>query len=318
MTKQHKDNWKCDECKNKMPKKDNSKTPVKPEISNVNTRRRMSAGPPPAASPSSPPLLRAAEGATDISTPTSAAAELATEIRLLREEMRAVREEMQEFRGTLNSLTTAVEVCNRRIDGLEARMDAVEKQSGDTTNSPATAALERTVAELKLDLNDRDQELLCNDIEISGIPEEKNERCSHIVLTVAQKLGVKLEEQDLVSVQRAGPVRHAAAGDAPPRPRPLVARLARRAPRDQLLAAARVRRDATTAGLGLNSVARPFYVNERLTPTNRNLFYKARVEATRAKWRYVWTREGKLYARKDHGAPRHRLRSEVDIDKVFG
>ena len=74
----------------------------------------------------------------------------------------------------------------------------------------------------------------------------------------------------------------------------------------------------TTAGLGLHSDPRPFFVNERLTLMNRRFLYKARSESVRLQWKYVWTREGKLYARKEHGAPRHRLRSEADIDKIFG
>ncbi|KAL0810710.1 hypothetical protein ABMA28_010034 [Loxostege sticticalis] len=324
MTKEHKSQWRCDECRNNMPKTANIDTPVKQdEVSFVNTSKRVNTGLPTdflvATSCSVAPVLSATEGPTERAEAASISAELITELRLLREEMRAHRAEMHEFRGTINSLTSAVDVCNRRLDELTVRVDTVEQQRGDTADSTVIAALERTVADLKLELNDRDQELLCNDVEISGIPEEKNERCCHIVLAVAQKLGVKLEERDLVSVERAGPARREPAEDAaPPRPRPLVVRLARRAQRDQLLAAARVRRDATTAGLGLSANASRFYVNERLTPVNRNLFYKARSQSSRAQWKYVWTREGKIYARKEHGAPRHRLRSEADIAKVFG
>jgi hypothetical protein len=321
MTEEHKIKWKCDECRNAMPKMNNTNTPVKREdYPFVNSRKRVNAGSSAtsAAQSSATSSLGVKDSPTECAGTASASTELITELRLLREEVRATRAEMLEFRTTLNSLTAAVEVCNRRIDELTARVFAVEQQREDTTNS-TTAALEQTVADLKLDLNARDQELLCNDVEIAGIPEEKSERCCHIVLAVAQKLGVTLEERDLVSAERAGSVRRAEAQDTvPPRPRPLVVRLARRALRDQLLAAARVRRDATTAGLGLSSAARPFYVNERLTPTNRHLFYKARSESTRIQWKYVWTREGKIYARKEHGAPRHRLRSENDIAKVFG
>ncbi|KAL0901386.1 hypothetical protein ABMA27_006660 [Loxostege sticticalis] len=324
MSNEHKSQWRCDECRNNMPRTNNIDTPVKRDVdSYVNTSKRVNAGLPadlPVATSSSvAPLLSATESPTERTEAASLSVELITELRLLREEMRAHRAEMHEFRGTINSLTSAVEVCNRRIDELAVRVDAVEQNRGDNADTAAIAALERTVADLKLDLNDRDQELLCNDVEISGIPEENSERCCHIVLAVAQKLGVKLEERDLVSVERAGPARRSSTEDAaPPRPRPLVVRLARRAQRDQLLAAARVRRDATTAGLGLSSAARRFYVNERLTPTNRHLFYKARSESARTQWKYVWTREGKIYARKEHGAPRHRLRSENDIVKVFG
>ncbi|CAG5037141.1 unnamed protein product [Parnassius apollo] len=67
--------------------------------------------------------------------------------------------------------------------------------------------LESTVNQLQADLNDRDQELLANDVELSGIPEESGENPTHLVLSVVTKLGVHLEE-------RTGPLY--ASGGRPP------------------------------------------------------------------------------------------------------
>jgi hypothetical protein len=313
MTAEHKSNWQCQECRSKIPKCDNSNTPVKDADSYVTVRNRSNAKAPAVPTSSPPP--------NSCSTDTTMLAELIAEMRLLREEMKGTRIEIQEFRGTIANLSTAVETCNRRVDELTARVDAFELEKEKTTVS--SSSLEQTITELKLVINDRDQELLRNDIEISGIPEENNESRIHYVLTIAQKLGVPLEEKDLVCVERSGPVRRApTAADGiagqPPRPRPLAVRFVRRALRDQLLSAARVRRDVTTAGLGTTAPARPLYINERLTPASRFLFYKARGESARAQWKYVWTREGMIFARKEHGSVRHRIRSETDIVKVFG
>ncbi|XP_052750039.1 uncharacterized protein LOC128200485, partial [Galleria mellonella] len=244
--------------------------------------------------------------------------ELVTEIRLLREEMKEYRTEMQEFRTTISNLTVTVGSCQLQIDALTTRVNEMEKQRCEGTND-TTSVLEQTISELKMELNHRDQELLCNDIEIAGIPEDTNERGIHLALTVAQKLGVVLEERDIVDAQRAGTFKRTMSDNSPiSRPRPLVVRLTRRTHRDQMLAAARVRRDITTAGLGLALADQRIYVNERLTQTNRRLFYKARVESLRVQWKYLWTREGKIYVRKEHGSPRHRIRSENDFNKVFG
>lgn len=69
--------------------------------------------------------------------------------------------------------------------------------------------------------------------------------------------------------------------------------------------------------MGLNSTTN-FYVNERLTKNSRQLFHKARAAAKNSKWRYVWTRDGRIYTRKEHGKPRYRLRNDADIERVFG
>lgn len=74
---------------------------------------------------------------------------------------------------------------------------------------------------------------------------------------------------------------------APPRPRLIVTRFARRAVRDRLLREARLRRGATTEGICMPVPPRRFYINERLTRVNRQLFRQAR-QLGEDNWRFVW------------------------------
>ncbi|KAL4702898.1 hypothetical protein ACJJTC_016342 [Scirpophaga incertulas] len=125
-------------------------------------------------------------------------------------------------------------------------------------------------------------ELLQNDVEITGVEEQKSEGLSHVVFTLANKLGEKLEQQDVVSAVRIG--RMESGGETAGRPRPIVVRLVRRVVRDDLLRAARVRRGATTEGTGVPGAPRRFCINERLTRSNRLLFRRAREAGNRLKW----------------------------------
>ncbi|XP_063635112.1 uncharacterized protein LOC134805837 [Cydia splendana] len=332
MSAQNKKNWKCHECVIKKPKPYNTETPVKtgpvddPSSSNVTLRNKALLKSQLSPEPQVSSRPEQTGEAADMSS------ELVMEIRLLREEIKASRMETQEFRTSLSRLTADLAMSNKRIDELSgdlamsnkrvdeltARLDAVEHAQRQNTNIKNNN-LEETVACLKMDLNDRDQEILCNDVEIVGIPEENNERTLHLAHIVSKKLGVQLEEHDIVNAERAGVAHRSETQDGrAPRPRPIVVRLARHSLRDQLLAAARTRRGVTTADMGLSSSAKTFYVNERLTRHNRQLFYKARAEALRCLWKFVWTRDGCIYARKEEGAPRRRLRIEADITKFFG
>lgn len=56
--------------------------------------------------------------------------------------------------------------------------------------------------QLKLELNDRDQEHLDNDVEIACVPETKGEGLPHIIMTLSTKLGLNLTVQDFVSATR--------------------------------------------------------------------------------------------------------------------
>lgn len=245
---------------------------------------------------------------------------LVIEMRSLREEIRdesrANRALVARLDVTLSAILNRVTDTENRITGLEERVKALEK----TTSEQPHKSLAATIDVLKSELNDRDQDLLLNDVEISCIPEQKGENVTHIVTTIADKLGVKLTEQDVVSAVRVGRAAELEGSPLSSRPRPIVVKTARRAVRDKLLQAARVRRGATTEGLGLPGAPCRFYVNERLTKVNRQLFKRARDLGRQCNWRFVWTRDGRIYVRQQHGkdSPRIRLRTESDLNRIFG
>ncbi|XP_026324932.1 uncharacterized protein LOC113233913 [Hyposmocoma kahamanoa] len=258
------------------------------------------------------------DATADASHATSA---LVTEMRLFREELTATRHLMATLNETMSGLTARMDACENRVSKLDERILALE-QRAENKPAGADASLLATVEQLKAELNERDQELLQNDVEVSCVPEQKGESLQHIIITLASKLGVSLGEQDIVSALRVGrpPEEVDALAMSTARPRMIVVRLARRAVRDQMLQAARVRRGATTEGTGVPGPPRRFYINERLTRTNRVVFRLARGAAGRLNWRYVWTRDGRVFARQHQGgdAPRHRLRTEADVSRVFG
>ncbi|GBP17455.1 hypothetical protein EVAR_8806_1 [Eumeta japonica] len=79
-----------------------------------------------------------------------------------------------------------------------------------------------------------------------------------------------------------------------------------------------LRRSTTTAGIGISSDERRLYVNERVTRFNRHIFYRARKNSLNVNWKYVWTTDGKIYAQKEHGASRYRVRAGTAIEQMFG
>jgi hypothetical protein len=339
---EQKDNWKCVQCKSAEPRSDNTNTPVRRGNNNVTLHRGGRTHKPisPADHHEDSSIMEVSymdsQSQLNITTPpnnfttlkatASMSREtemLVAELRLFREEMRAMTQQLHDLRVTMANLTTRIDSCDRRVDGLCSRVEALESKSPCHDNDQqANSTLVDTIAQLRSELNDRDQDLLLNDVEISCVPEERGENTMHVAITLSQKLGVTLTEQDIVSITRVGraPQQLLEGGQGPAaRPRLIVMRLARRAVRDQLLQAARVRRGATTEGAGLPGSPQRFYVNERLTPTNRRLFQMARELKQHHGWRFVWTRDGRIYARQRSGEdiPRHRIRTELDLARVF-
>lgn len=323
LTDAHRDAWKCVLCISKLPKTDNSNTPARSSGDFITIKRGASLMSPSeqqeesivAPAPSNPGEMPLNTGVEMTDTQM-----LIHEFRLFREEMVATRHQMRQLTDTMATLTARIDVCEDHIGSLSERVAALEGRAGGETGTGSNDRLLLAIEQIKSELNDRDQELLDNDIEIACVPETKGESLPHIIMTLSTKLGVNLTEHDLVSASRVGRLMDMRDDSVPPRPRLIVVRFARRAVRDQLLRQARVRRGATTEGTGLTGPPRRFYLNERLTRVNRQLFRRARQLGQELNWRFVWTRDGKIYARQQQGAnfPRHRLRAESDLARVFG
>lgn len=285
--------WSCPECKKKLKKGDNSSTPVRALCSAAVSIREPELNP-------SPPV------------------DINTDIREMRRELAEYMSELRDYRKEMADLRDALTHFSGRVDQMESRLEAVEQRS----QSPAEVAeLQETVVQLKSELNDRDQEALLADLDVGNIPETNGENVIHTVTVLASKLGVEIVPSDVVFAERVGaPERSSDGGHCGEtrRARRIVVRLARRHLRDELLAAARVRRTLTSADLGGGGAPRRVYVNERLTRVNRQLFHRVREECRKLHWRYSWTKRGRIYARQSDGKQAYIIRSEADIVRVFG
>ncbi|XP_063380852.1 uncharacterized protein LOC134667383 [Cydia fagiglandana] len=329
LTTTEKSNWTCPDCKAALKKGgDNSATPVRNQlVDNITVRKKIVQQPQKSVEPPesrSPSTLETKIQASDVTGESESS--LVRELQLFRLELAGMRQELSTMNNNLEKLSNTVSGLDDRLTSLEQRVQILEDQPvqpGDVQND--IKGLMDTVDRLKLELNDRDQELLSTEVEITGIVETSNESPVHLAVLVAQKLGVEMESRDVVSAERVGMKRAPNDGSegsdgtgTAGRPRALVVRLARRVHRDNLLRAARRARGADTSGFDLPGPPRRFYVNERLTRTNRQLFYKARHEGSRLNWRYVWTRDGRIYARRQPNTQSHRVRTEDDLIKIFG
>ncbi|KAL0819934.1 hypothetical protein ABMA28_007936 [Loxostege sticticalis] len=346
LTGDHRAAWKCVTCRSREPKTGNIETPVRAGEGGVTVRRGASKPPAididmdldeslgdPANLTHDGPRHNSAEVLAGVQA-------LVAEWRLFREEVRAdlrlireeVREDLRALRGELRELAGLVRRCEGRVDVVEERLETLEREASgnnaavgariDAVEARMEAAeqhraeagpdgaegLRRTVDELKLELNERDQEALLSDLEIGQLPEQKGENVVHAVIVLATRLGVPLEERDVVFAERVG----APPAEAGGRARRVVVRLARRHLRDELLRAARVRRGMAAEGGGR------VFINERLTRSNRQLFHRVREECRRLQWRYSWTRRGRIFTRKSDGAQVFQLRSPGDLERVFG
>lgn len=288
--------WSCPECKKNIPKGDNSATPIKDACANN--------------SPPSP----ISESVDSFISPTTEEYGM----QAIRREMAEYMREIRECRKEMVELRFCITGFGQRLDGIEQRLDTLEKRE-EATKSKDVEELEHTISQLKLELNERDQEALLSDLDIGCLPEEKGENVYHTVTVLGIKLGIKIEEKDIVFAERVGPRSKSSVGESEDgkKIRRIIVRFSRRHLRDELLHAARVRRNLNTTDMGLNGPSRRIYINERLTHVNRKLFYIAREESRKQNWKYVWTKRGRIFARQADSKQAFSIRCENDIFRVF-
>ncbi|CAG4954212.1 unnamed protein product [Colias eurytheme] len=232
---------------------------------------------------------------------------------ILADEIKLLRTELSGFRNEMSKLANIVSEFTSRLDIIEDKVLKLESQNKQIVE------LNSSINLLQKRLNESEQRNLINDVEITGLPESNGENPTHIVISLAKKIGICLEETDIVSAERSGSTRVPQnESQDRVRARAMVVRFTRRHLRDEMLRAARVRRATDTAGTGIAGAPHRFYINERLTSINRRLFYLARQEGSAKKWRYVWTRGGYIYARKEPQSKAYRIHSDDDLKSVFG
>ncbi|KAJ0177144.1 hypothetical protein K1T71_007153 [Dendrolimus kikuchii] len=241
--------------------------------------------------------------------------------REIMEEIRAMRREMRNLQHDISDMKIEIRTCLVRVDGFEARLEALEKRVSIQNESPTE--ISTVITQLRSDLNDRDQDILANDVEIRNIPEEKDENPTQLVIAVAAGLGVNLENRDIVSAERFGGrfLNTNEEETLEPRSRALIVRLARRDLRDDLLQKARIRHTTDVGNvcyIGSSGKSQRFFINERLTKFNRQLFWLAREVGRKNNWQFIWTRRGRILARRKPGDPVVRIRVKNDIIENIG
>ncbi|XP_045502889.1 uncharacterized protein LOC123699884 [Colias croceus] len=201
--------------------------------------------------------------------------------------------QVTQMKNDLGTYRDRINKLESENSSLHSKLSQLSKQNLDAA---ATSSMLTTIRQIQSEINDRDQVSLLNDVEVHGIPEFEGESVTHIAITLAKKLGITLEERDIVCARRIGPKRRSITTgvsndvsdssrliidkDRPTRTRPISIRFARRSLRDELLKNARVRRGTSTSDLGLpNHDVKRVHLHERLTHKNRVLFGKARALA---------------------------------------
>lgn len=325
LDKDGKKNWVCEVCRIKQPKHDKtpaqghqskapgipaSKSTEESSPSHVNTDRRKNRA---------PPSIEDNDCTGDQT--------LVTEKRLreiLRHEMKTVlNSSIQQIVATelsaINKLVTSfqesMDFFSKQFDDLKSRLEeksaTVEKLQRDNEQ------LMSTVKDLGQRINLAEQHLRESNVEINGIPEHRSENLLTTLNQLAKTVDSPLIDGDILHVTRVAKI-----DKDSNRPRAVIVKLRSPRCRDGLLAAVtkfnktNSKEKLSSQHLGIAGPPLPIYVSEHLTPSNKSLHAAARKRAKEMSFRFVWIRNGRIFARKDENSQAIMIRNHDSIKNI--
>lgn len=298
--------WKCPKCTAATRKGgDNSNTPVRTEKSAKITRTAgISESADPTTSECSdadvpPALFSRFEHILDVklrSIKDEIVEELKTTVFMeLKHEITALSSEFSQLQASYNNLHHENDKLKNDLLSLQERVDASEEQ----------------VLELRSQIGRQQQQARINNLEIVGLPQTSSDSPTDIVLKIAAYAGVELRHEDIESAHRVQP-QNAVAG----RPKPIVVKLRERMCKDKLLSGLKRKKGICTKDIGIDGLEKKFFVNEHLTPENKQLFNKTKLFAREKAFKFVWIRNCNIFLRKNEESPAINIRFEKDLVKI--
>lgn len=217
-----------------------------------------------------------------------------------------IRESLSDVQARVSVLEESASFSSEYVNELKDRVKVIEK------HLPDICLVNEQVAALQNKLDMMEQQARECNIEISNLPERRNENLLSLVEQLGAVIKVPIPAAQVTSAHR---VPHASQNN--PRPKNVIVKLASRILRDNVIAASRLMKGRLTSDhLSIQGTVHNIYVNEHLTLQNKLLFRSVREEAKNNNYKHVWVKHGVILVRKTDTSPIQAIRNKQDISKI--
>lgn len=211
----------------------------------------------------------------------------------------------------LRSLTKSFEFLSKQYDDLKVEMKVVNDrcreevlrvQKLETENK----LLHQELKTIKLSLNNFDQNNRNKTIEIHGVEEKKDEDLKEVMSEMAQML--KIGSYNVNKVENA---HRRYQKNQNRKSNPIIVKFLSKCESDEWLAKRRT--GLTNKNLWKGGNDEQIFINENLTPFNRELAWRARVSAKKHGYKYSWVKNGNIFMKKSDTDPVRKITTIEDV-----
>lgn len=217
---------------------------------------------------------------------------------------RELRKEHREIKTSLDFMNNAFEDMANQLKKIET--ENAELKAANSSLTDECALLRNKVTENELRITQLEQYSRNRNIEIKGVPMTQNENLKSVLAAIGNSVNEPVSESDIEACHRV-PTRDASRQN-------IVVQFHSRSKRNALLEKTRQKR-LTTADIG-HQERHPIFINEHLCPALKVLLGKTICKKNDKNWRFCWTKEGKIFARKNESSRVLRVTKLSDLDKI--
>lgn len=217
----------------------------------------------------------------------------------LSEDIKCIKNEIQDLKSSCQFISEKMDEFNDRITNAEKTINVMENK---------LVTLESEVKQLRKYTSNAEQRSRLNNIEIKGIPQEKNENLFKILDKISIKIGYEITKSQINYVSRI-PSHN-------PKEKPIILSFLNRYIKEDFVAAARTHKILKAEDIGYQNSSQRIYVNDHLSADTKLLLNKTKEAAKQNNFSYVWVKYGKIHVRKNDSSRTFIINQTEDLNRI--
>lgn len=208
-------------------------------------------------------------------------------------------EKLPKIEDSYKEIKKITENSEKTLQKIIQKMEEMEKTIREKDNE---------IEKLREKLNQVEQYSRNKNIEIHNVPETKGEKIEEIVTKITEKIGVTIKKEDIEACHRIG-------SRNKDKPKPIIVQFLSRRIRDQIIDG-KQKNSATQDDAIKNGKTERIFVNENLSPENKEILYETKKVAKEKQYKFVWTRNGKILVRENEQGKVIQIKNVKDLQKL--
>lgn len=231
------------------------------------------------------------------------------------EAVQDLKQELRHLREQQNALMESVNFCSGKISDFENKLVKFDEYIKKTDKLIAeNARLANQVTGMESKINDLEQISRSQNLEIQGIPEKNNENLMNVLEKIGNYINYNISPEKVDYVHRVQLNRNSNNGI-----KNIVVRLTSIKEKENILAAAknkRMQKENGSPKMKIDGLSDHLYINEHLTLANKMLYKEVRTAAKAKGYKFFWTKNGAIFARKNEVSRVILIKNEEAIRKM--